>query len=772
MLLTHYTMSPKSKYRRIYVIDSSTDDEINSNEGLQTITKRNRFPCPVCDKVVVHLPRHMRTVHKVSDAKSRHINLLCNQRFKPKKRNRHSKFKDYHKRTPCPIKGCFAIVKRLPRHLHSYHKLSPEQQLISFGSRGTANSVQEEATSSDSDIQEANQPRIVTLRTDNRVRHEVIESEEEDFREPSVSQNSVDQRTTISPPKPFKKLLQDFGKFLGSPLGQQLDISTIEQHIAQLKSIMQYSKIVNNNYRELFSPTVINEAFIQLRKHKTLGGKGLLNTTIRGYISSMKHLVKFLKINPTYDPSMTFQEMDTLIQSLDAMSKGLKKKCQKESWSRMQRDVDRIPSTKDLNTFIGSSFRKSMISKLKTCNSNTTFSHNEAVSINGLLFIELSLDNANRNGEIRHITMKDFNKGTLDSDGALTIKITTHKTYYKHGPAVLVMRAPVLNLVMSYLRFIRPLLMKNASQYVFLKSNGRKLSSYSMRRYMQSAWRNCGLQSQVGPTLMRKVTVTSIHLRYPDYKKTLALKMNHSEATASRYYFTHNKESSSKQLSKNLRSMLLNNDMDTADHTPDTQQPTEDGTMPSTSGISNSHHSETAIHNASPSEEEVATSQHNNDSGSIDDTNNTAPIDGIELANSGHNNNDDAPGDDTELTISGRNDRDINGDDTDPSASDNYIRNEENDTGSIISTSTTYPTSEVPSSGSWRSMKNHFTLEEEEHLTSTFKDNILRPGRVMKYEFITDKLRKTPIGRSLLHRYNFAKLKNKLNFLKYRKCAK
>lgn len=76
---------PKRNYRRILDNDSDSDSNsdvqlIRNNKFLLGFTKRRTFSCPHCKKSVVHLPRHLRTVHLYSDKEARHSTLEFNLR--------------------------------------------------------------------------------------------------------------------------------------------------------------------------------------------------------------------------------------------------------------------------------------------------------------------------------------------------------------------------------------------------------------------------------------------------------------------------------------------------------------------------------------------------------------------------------------------------------------------------------------------------------------------------------------------------------------------
>ena len=121
-------------------------------------------------------------------------------------------------------------------------------------------------------------------------------------------------------------------------------------------------------------------------------------------------------------------------------------------------------------------------------------------------------------------------------DGSTHLRIKHHKTYYKYGPANVTINNNLALLMEIYQLKIRSFIQnKYTPANFFLTRTGQKLSSSSMKFYMQAVWQRLGLQSEVGPTLLRK---TAVHLIAPCNKQDLASKMNHSEATASRYYLT------------------------------------------------------------------------------------------------------------------------------------------------------------------------------------------------------------------------------------------
>ena len=124
----------------------------NVNKSDQSKKKKRRCkarikkecPVPSCDKIVVHLPRHLLKVHGWPKHQARAALLRFNLRKKYSfstaesaaagnrkmktnaDENGQKRCKDYHKKRVCPMVGCSAVVKRLPAHLRNVHGFSPE----------------------------------------------------------------------------------------------------------------------------------------------------------------------------------------------------------------------------------------------------------------------------------------------------------------------------------------------------------------------------------------------------------------------------------------------------------------------------------------------------------------------------------------------------------------------------------------------------------------------------------------------------------------------
>jgi hypothetical protein len=79
--------------------------------------KRMKRPCPSCGTFVIHLPRHLKCVHKWQPDRARRATILYGLK-KP-----YSNRKDYHHPKVCPVENCFSVVKRMCKHLQQVHKI-------------------------------------------------------------------------------------------------------------------------------------------------------------------------------------------------------------------------------------------------------------------------------------------------------------------------------------------------------------------------------------------------------------------------------------------------------------------------------------------------------------------------------------------------------------------------------------------------------------------------------------------------------------------------
>ena len=702
--------------------------------------------------MIIHLPRHLRSKHAYNNNKARYATLQSNQRDKVHKKLASEKIStDYHIRRECPVIGCTAVVFRPKRHMSTFHKLSRDQ-IMEFGSIA---------------------PLPASSQNDANILENLSDSDIE-FKQSTNDYNfnlSVDDDDDVGfvpLPSSFNNLISKFSQYLASPISKEFDKSTISQHVSQLRTLMQYDhNNVTKNYRKLLNIFVITKILQNLKKPKKCGGKSLLNKTLRGYISSIKHLLQFFKVHPNFDLFMTPTKMETLNKMLINLSVGLKKGCHKKTWRTQYEAEKRLVSTQDINTYLKSNLRLKLINKLKSLNVNLGMEicSNFHTLVRGLIFIEISLDNANRVGEVRHLSLQQFNHASVAKNGSKIVKVMNRKTTAVYGYSTLSISKDVVEMMKNYRDYIRPRILKcrnvqitkKSPKYFFLTDEGKELTA--MIYYMQELWEKVGLQSDVGPTLLHKVAVRKIHLSHPSKKQSLASKMNRTLDTASRYYLTVDREANAINMSGQLRNMTTSPDVADDNVAAEDSRHGEARRVTDNRGVivftedTNIVKDAEIVKNAGivKDVEIVKVAGIVKDTGIVEvagivkDTGIVEDAGIVKLAaivedgvakEVGMIREEAAGGNSADVAVS--------------------LTVEENleDQPSLY----------------W-SMRNHFTEDEERHL-QTSCSGYMKRGTLIRRQDVIRILKDTVIGREIIRKFEYSKIKNKINFLKYRKNCK
>ena len=174
--------------------------------------------------------------------------------------------------------------------------------------------------------------------------------------------------------------------------------------------------------------------------------------------------------------------------------------------------------------------------------------------IMGYLFLEVSFQNANRAGEARNMTYKEFLEGKVMEDNSLLINVSLHKVNYKYGSSPVVISPSLHTELRTYVEKIRPEPRKNCNNF-FLSSVGGEISTSSMPRIMKNYWEKTGLSGEVNASLLRKASVTYVKRNRPSLAAALALKMLHKESTQQKYYHVEEKSQNAIRVSAQLKEL-------------------------------------------------------------------------------------------------------------------------------------------------------------------------------------------------------------------------
>lgn len=693
---------------------------------LDTFVRRRKIDCPLCGKTLINVPRHMREVHDAPENLSRHALLFFHLRKVPKQPKRLHKTelknqKDYHHSAPCPVVGCKAIVKRISRHLSTFHKLTKKQQAEKYSVLMTQTAGQERKNDSDDGA--------------------------------SSGTEEIDLNV-----KPLTQVFDKFRLYLSSPMGAQLSGITIGQHISQIKKILK--SMGTRNYRRLFDAVALNYTLGKMKKSEN-NENGVKNRTLRNYISSTKHFANFFDNHPNYDTYFQYTDLKKISSQLSNISCSMKRGCQKEAWEKHERDSEVIPKTTDIREYNNSKLKHSVVSELNEV--ERTQKYDPAVSssnrIVGFLCLEVSVDNANRAEEIRLFTVNEWKKAKVDAQGGRVVNIASHKTYYKYGSQTLYVRPETVKYVEIYLNVIRPkLATKDSPDNLFLTPRGCAVTSSGLPKAMQMVWAASGRTTTMGNTALRKCTVTNVLEKCPEARPRLAKKMNHSEQTQQKYYWTIDKEKNAVAVSHEIRSILSSKETDKIDQNPDAgpsnlSTSTNEDEPVTRKGCNDSH----------PLMDNVALTLHLESDETSDDPY-AVDCDGTSTSNKEKKS--------TETSTVTREEVDA------VIMPDRTCRVEPSGgimAGSMNSdhcTTNARWTSDLENSPlKKRSNKlNEFTTSQENYLKKTF-NSMLQPSGTISVLILQKELNKTAEGRDIRDQFGNIKIRNKLKYFKY-KCNK
>lgn len=574
--------------------ESDANEECNEknvkNEG-----KREKKPCPVpnCNANVVHLPKHLRNVHKWHAEYAR----TALSRFKLRKKyefasqeaasaGNHSRKKSEEKKTKpkpnrkrkiCPLPGCMVITERLPQHLQRTHKLKREDpkykkylslaKVVSTDKPHVFMRMKEEMG------------RMQRLTPEFVVRGEELEDtcdNSEDGFLLNVQSYDCDERQDVfdlSPPEDElaemtestemassvarnnseteTKVLNQFCNWMLSPDGEQKDRKTATQHVAQVKRIIS---TLGKGLECLLDKKEIRDVFLPNAKEK------YHPATIKSYLTSLQHFCSFLLED---NPSDVNFEKDTIIILRDKLKKwsaSYKRDTTKRRWERQEEDVSALITPETVKAFEMSQATRDAVVILGRLSGKHNLEITQAryTLVRDYLIAQIMIDNANRSGVVAFMTVQEFRRAKMEDD-RYVVKVLEHKTVDTHGPAQVVLTVHLYNCLDIFLKEMRsklPGAQMEGKQPLFLSWAGNKLQSSQITCAIGSIFKKAGVEGRVHHTLYRKSAVTRCHDKYKEISSNLADLMAHRESTAEKYYRHTEKTKSSVKASQRLHATM------------------------------------------------------------------------------------------------------------------------------------------------------------------------------------------------------------------------
>ena len=563
-------------------------NDSKETEEMETAAGRTTKECPVlsCHKKVVHLPRHLRNVHKWSAAEARaavvRFNLRKEYTFatedsansgnrKRKRVGGASKPKPCRRRKQCPLGGCAAVTDRLPQHMQRVHKLR-RNDIIYRRALSTALMVLNEQH-----MFEKREKHVASPSSDSE-----IYSDDDNLDNPGSKHSEIHHETDTGINDDIEKdvlnlagkILTQFKSWLLSPDGGMKDIKTAKQHAAQLTKILSVVD-ANNSLTALVDDKKIRNVFLgEYAKTK------YNPATIKSYLMSLQHYCSFLLADQPQGVSFDKDAVIRLREKLKRWSTSYKRESTRRRWEKME-DVSALITPEHIHAFEQSTAARDAIILLgQLCGAHAIeITQAKYTLVRDYLLAQIMIDNANRAGVVAYMTIQEYERAKIHDDHYV-VRVLKHKTVNTHGPAQLVLTKHLYSYLGVFIKEMRTQLPNmhsgTCSPPVFLSWSGNSMESSQMTKAIGSIFKKAGIDGPIHHTLYRKSAVSRCHDQHKDISSNLADLMAHREDTAQKYYRVFEKSKSSVKASQRLHGIMRNSGhgetVTCSEELPDTEQ--------------------------------------------------------------------------------------------------------------------------------------------------------------------------------------------------------
>lgn len=324
--------------------------------------------------------------------------------------------------------------------------------------------------------------------------------------------------------------------------------------------IIMTKRIRRGNPLYLLNESLVNKMLSKLEKNKEEGGRGISPRTMRNYLTTLKHFLKYLIVHDNIKIPCSRVKLNELSQIYSNLSKSYSKRCLLQILQRHQRDLASMATRKEVRKYINSEKRTQIIklmSQIKATRGKIDFGKKQMKEFIGYAGLELSLDNELRTDEFVNMTMDEFDHGRKKKN-YITVYVQRHKSSNTRGPAHLTFNKQLYEECKVYRDYMRPKVEIEGEKYpeFFLNSLGRPQASSTLNDAMNNLWSSLGFKSKVGPTMMRKTMATRFSRSSSKKQSLFASKMNHTPAVHSQVNIQRIREAINNRMVPTMRTMM------------------------------------------------------------------------------------------------------------------------------------------------------------------------------------------------------------------------
>ena len=491
-----------------------------------------------------------------------------NRKVKQETTERKCQRKPCRKKKTCPLKGCMTTTNRLPQHLQRVHKMQRTDAKYT-------------KALSMAKIILRDRPRVFLRMTQARQERDGDESaamsvdesdgeadttEEENSVEPDDPEANINEGSYDSGSEAFEnattqgedvsKTLRSFRDWLLSPDGGKKDGKTAKQHVSQVNKVLS---VVGEGTQlsSLVESKKIRDTFLQ-----QYAAKKYHAATIKSYLMSLQHYCSILLADQPSGVTFNKENVLSLREKLKRWSSSYKRENTRRRWEKMEEDISALITLEKIREFERSqAAREAAVLLGKLCGAHAIQITQEMYTlVRDYLIAQIMIDNANRAGVVACMTVKEFERATVEGDRHV-VRVLYHKTVDTHGPAQIVLTSHLYNYLTVFMQEMRsqlPGLDRLNKQTVFLSWCGKHMESSQMTKALGSIFKKAGVDGPVHHTLYRKSAVSRCHPKHKEISSNLADLMAHREDTAQKYYRVFEKGKSSVKASQKLHGIMRN----------------------------------------------------------------------------------------------------------------------------------------------------------------------------------------------------------------------
>ncbi|CAB4033290.1 Neurofilament medium polypeptide, partial [Paramuricea clavata] len=282
-----------------------------------------------CKSKVIHLPRHMRNVHKWSKEASSKVLVKYNiRKRKSPEKKKGGKHKDYHTRRRCPVNECHSIVFRLTAHLQKVHKME----------------------SSSKEYRDAmERARVIPDK-----KHPMICWKYEQMHKTSVLLKDWQKPNTSADYFEDERYSDDvdemtdgkFAEWMLSADGGRRDEKTAKQHSSQLFGMLKAID-ETEDINSLLDLELVRNVFLKcyvVDKNYEVG-------TIKSYLMSLRHFFSFLLSSKPAEMDCSADDVKAAREKVQMWSTSYRRESSIRKWKKLEEDFQNRLTTMNIKKF-------------------------------------------------------------------------------------------------------------------------------------------------------------------------------------------------------------------------------------------------------------------------------------------------------------------------------------------------------------------------------------------------------------------------------------